>query len=62
MNKPSLLDPGLVGDPWIDDCYLPNCLIVHLNNQPISLVAGTPMDQAAMNQTLFRMRCRYPRA
>jgi hypothetical protein len=59
--KPSLLDPGLRGDPWVDRCYIPNCLVVHLNNHPVALLAGTPLEQASLNQLLFRMRCRYPR-
>jgi hypothetical protein len=61
LVRPSLLEPCLRGDPWIAACYLPNCLVVHLNNQPVALLAGTPLDQASLNQTLFRMRCRYPR-
>jgi hypothetical protein len=61
LVRPSLLEPCLRGDPWIAACYLPNCLVVHLNNRPIALVAGTPLDQASLNQALFRMRCRYPR-
>ncbi len=59
--RPSLLDPCLRGDPWIERCYLPNCLVVHLNNQPVSLLSGTPLDQASLNQMMFRMRHRYPR-
>ena len=59
--KPSLLDPCLRGDPWVERCYVPNCLVVHLNNQPVSLLAGTPLDQAALNETLFRIRRRFPR-
>ncbi|MCI0680700.1 MAG: hypothetical protein L0Y71_01235 [Gemmataceae bacterium] len=59
--KPSLLDPCLRGDPWIDRCYLPNCLVVHLNNQPVALLAGTPLDQSSLNQLMFRMRHRFPR-
>lgn len=59
--KPSMLDPCLRGDPWIERCYIPNCLVVHLNNQPVSLLAGTPLDQSSLNQLMFRMRHRYPR-
>jgi len=59
--KPSLLDPCLRGDPWVDQCYVPNCLVVHLNNQPVALLAGTTLDQASLNQTLFRIRHRFPR-
>jgi hypothetical protein len=36
-------------------------LVVHLNNQPVSLLSGTPLDQSSMNQLMFRMRHRYPR-
>ena len=61
LVKPSVLDPSLRGDPWVDRCYLPNCLIVHLNNQPVALLAGTPFDQSSLNQTLYRVRHRFPR-
>lgn len=59
--RPSLIDPAVNGDPWVAGCYLPNCLIVYLNNQPVSLLAGSPLDQSTFNSMLFGMRMRYPR-
>jgi hypothetical protein len=60
-TRPSLIDPTVSGDPWVSGCYLPNCLIVYLNNQPISLLSGSPLDQSTFNSMLFSMRIRYPR-
>jgi hypothetical protein len=60
-TRPSLIDPTVHGDPWISGCYLPNCLIVYLNNQPISLLAGSALEQSTFNSMLFSMRQRYPR-
>jgi hypothetical protein len=59
--RPSLIDPAVQGDPWVTGCYLPNCLIVYFNNQPISLLSGSPLDQSTFNSMLFSMRIRYPR-
>jgi hypothetical protein len=60
-TRPSLIDPNVHGDPWISGCYLPNCLIVYLNNQPISLLAGSSLEHSTFNSMLFSMRQRYPR-
>jgi hypothetical protein len=59
--RPSLIDPTIHGDPWVTGCYLPNCLIMYLNNQPISLLAGSSLDQSTFNSMLQSMRGRYPR-
>jgi hypothetical protein len=60
-TRPSLIDPSVHGDPWITGCYLPNCLIVYVNNQPISLLSGSTLDQSTFNSMLFSMRQRCPR-
>lgn len=59
--RPSLIDPTVHGDPWVSGCYLPNCLIMYVNNQPVSLLAGSPLDQSTFNSMLQSMRGRYPR-
>ena len=59
--RPSMMDPAVSGDPWVTGCYLPNCLIMYVNNQPVSLLGGSPLDQSTFNSMLFSMRMRYPR-
>ncbi len=61
LTRPSLFDPYLPDDRWITGCYLPNCLIVYLSDQPVSLLAGSPLEQATLNSMLFNMQHRYPR-
>jgi hypothetical protein len=61
LVRASILDPCLRVEPWIDKCCAANCLVLHLNNQPVGLLAGTSLDHASLNQILFQMRCRYPR-
>jgi hypothetical protein len=34
---------------------------MYLNNQPISLLAGSPLDQSTFNSMLQSKRGRYPR-
>lgn len=57
----SVLDPNLRGEPWFSTCAYPGLLVMYLNNQPVTTLPGTPLDQAALNQVLFNLRHRYPR-
>ena len=52
----SLLDPELPGDTWIGACTHPQLLVMHHNNKPIALVAGSPLEMASLNQILFALR------
>src|SRR5438309_2062869 len=59
--RPSVLDPGLVGDPWIGACTHPDLLVMYLNNQPITLLPGSSLEMASLNQILFSLRHRPAR-
>jgi hypothetical protein len=61
LNRPSLLDPRLRGDPWVGMCTHPELLVLYFNNQPVHLVPGTRLDMASLNSLLFQLRNRYPR-
>jgi hypothetical protein len=58
--RPSLLDTRMRGDPWVAACQ-PELLVVYLNNQPITLLPGSPLELASLNQILFTLRHRPPR-
>ena len=60
-TRPSVLDLELRGDPWISRCNQPELLVLYLNNQPVTLLPGSPLDQASLNQLLFSIRNRNPR-
>jgi hypothetical protein len=59
--RPSVLDVNLRGDPWIAGCTHPGLLVMYLNNQPVNLLPGSPLELASLNQILFTLRHRYPR-
>ncbi len=57
----SLLDPRLQGDTWIGACTHPHLLVMYLNNQPITLLPGSALEMASLNQILFTLRSRPAR-
>ena len=59
--RPSVLDPRVTGDPWIGACTHPGLLVMYLNNQPISLLPGSPLELASLNQILYTLRHRSKR-
>jgi len=59
--RPSLLDPRLRGDTWITSCTHPQLLVMHLDNHPMTLVPGSALEMASLNQILFTIRNRRPR-
>lgn len=59
--RPSVLDHRLRGDPWISSCTHPDLLVMYLNNHPVTLVPGSSLELASLNQILFGLRRRYPR-
>ncbi len=59
-RRPSLLEPRLVGDPWIIDQadeYLALCF----NDWPLATVRGLPVDLPFFNHLLERLRNRPAR-
>jgi hypothetical protein len=61
QTRPSVLDPRLSGDPWIDACTHPDLLVMYLNNQPITLLPGSSLDLSSLNQILYTLRHRSKR-
>ena len=59
--RASVLDPAQRGDSWIIPCTHPGLLVMYLNNQPVSLVPGSPLELASFNQILFNLRYRPKR-
>jgi hypothetical protein len=59
--RPSLLDSGTRGDSWVGKCSHPDLLVMYLNNQPITLIPATRLDQNNLNNLLFGLRHRLRR-
>jgi hypothetical protein len=59
--RPSVLDPLLRGDACIAACTHPDLLVMYLNNQPVTLLSGSPLELASLNQILFTIRHRAKR-
>jgi hypothetical protein len=59
--RPSLLDPELGSEPWVDSCRREQLLILFLLNRPIALMAGSSLDHISLNRQLEKLRHRTPR-
>jgi hypothetical protein len=62
MTRPSILDPRLAQEPWIETCPCSDAMVLYLHNRPIAVMAGSSLDQMALDRTLYRLRHRYPRS
>ena len=61
VTRPSILDPCLETEPWIDHCCCSDKLCLFLHNRPIAIMAGTSLDCVALNTRLNQLRHRMPR-
>ncbi len=61
MTRPSILDPRLTQEPWIESCPCSDAMVLYLHNRPIAVLTGSSLDQMALDRALFRLRHRYPR-
>ncbi len=59
--RPSFLDPGLVCEPWIDECCCEQILILFILNRPIALFPGSSLDHVSLATLLDQLRHRAPR-
>ncbi len=60
--RPSVLEPLLPHEPWLGACCcVPNVLVLYVENRPVSLIQGTPLDRAALESRLFSVRSQFPR-
>ena len=61
-TRPSILDPCLESEPWIDQCCCCSdnlCLFLH--NHPIAIILGSPLEFVALSTRLNQLRHRNPR-
>ena len=56
-RRPSLLEPRLVGDPWIVH-EADSTLVLCFNEWPLAIVRGLPLDLPSFNHLLERLRNR----
>jgi hypothetical protein len=59
-DRPSILDCNLRGDAWIT-FQQPDFLTLFLGRKRLINLAGTRMDQVALNSRLFELRQAKPR-
>lgn len=61
LSRPSVLDPTLRGDPWLQSCTAHLGMVLYIQSQPIAMLAALPFDHVSLNHRLFEMRRRVPR-
>jgi len=61
LQRPSLLDPRLGGDPWLVT-HTEGVLSLYFGDRRLAALDGSDLDAAALNQLLFGLRHRRPRA
>jgi len=59
--RPSILDPCLENEPWIDKCPCADKLVLFLHNHPIAVIPGSTMESVSLAMRLSEMRHRLPR-
>ena len=60
-TRPSILNPCLDGEPWIDHCPCAEKMILFVDNHPIAVIAGSQLEYTALNMRLNQLRHREPR-
>jgi hypothetical protein len=61
QTRPSILNPCLETEPWIDHCCCSDKLFLFLHNHPIAMIPGSSLDCFALNMRLNQLRHRLPR-
>src|SRR5262245_31235510 len=51
-TRPSILDPRLENEPWIDKCPSTNTLVLFLHNHPIAVIAGSSLESVSLAMRL----------
>ena len=59
--RPSILDPALESDPWIDCCPCSDTLALFVHNRPVALFPGSSLECISLNIRLNQLRHRNPR-
>ena len=60
-TRPSILDPCLESEPWIDPCPSADMLVLFMHNHPIAVIAGSPLECISLTMRLNQLRHRAPR-
>jgi len=60
-TRPSILDPCLESEPWIDKCPCADTLVLFLHNHPIAIIAGSNLECVSLTMRLNQLRHRMPR-
>ena len=60
-TRPSILDPWLETEPWIDCCCYGDTLALFVHNHPIALIPGSPLECYSLCTRLNQLRHRTPR-
>lgn len=60
-TRPSVLNPDLPCEPWIDACRCEPVLVLFLLNRPVALMPGSRFDYVSLNTLLNQLRHRAPR-
>ena len=61
-TRPSILDPCLACEPWIDKCPCADKLVLFLHNHPIAIIAGSSLESISLSMRLSQLRHRMPRS
>ncbi len=61
QQRPSILDPSLDNEPWLDHCPCSDKVILFLENHPIAVIPGSSLDYFALSMRLNQLRHRWPR-
>ena len=60
-TRPSILDPCLETEPFLDKCPCADTLVLFLHNHPIALISGSTLECASLTMRLSQLRQRTPR-
>ena len=61
QTRPSILDPFLETEPWIDCCCCGSTLALFVHNHPVALIPGSSLECFSLNNRLNQLRHRNPR-
>jgi hypothetical protein len=54
--RPSILDPALESEPWIDKCPCADTLVLYVRNRPVAMIAGSTLDCISLAMRLNQLR------
>ncbi len=60
-TRPSILDPALDSEPWIDKCPCADTLVLFVHNRPVAVICGSMLDCISLSMRLNQLRIHSPR-